>query len=72
MAVPGSHTHARSFVQYCRGVQRDVRALRAKALAEDVQAPLGLLMPRRSHASTTANARCGWLCLANRVLEYLV
>ncbi|GIV99042.1 MAG: hypothetical protein KatS3mg058_0446 [Roseiflexus sp.] len=32
-----TNTLARSFVPYCRG------ALRAKALAEDVQVPLGLL-----------------------------
>ncbi len=34
--------YARSFVPYCRGAQRDAGALRAEALAEDVQAPLGL------------------------------
>ena len=38
-----TNTLARSFVPYCRGALRDAGALRAKALAEDVQAPLGLL-----------------------------
>ncbi len=32
---------------YCRGALRDAGALRAKALAEDMKAPPGLLMPLR-------------------------
>ena len=47
-AGAGSDTHERSFVPYCRGAQQDARALRAKALAEDLKAPLGLLMPMRN------------------------
>ena len=47
-------------------------ALRAKALAEHVQALLGLLAPRRNQASTTATAHCGLWRLANETLEHLV
>ncbi len=48
-------------------------ALRAEALAEDMEALVGLLMPgRNSVHNTTAGARCESLCLANRAREHLV
>ena len=72
----------------CAIIYNIAEALRANALAENafrlcslhavrrrsshVQAPLGLLMPGRSHASTTANARCGSLRRANLAPEHQV
>ncbi|WP_288090179.1 hypothetical protein [Roseiflexus sp.] len=35
-----------------------------------MKAPLGLLMPLRSHASTAAGARCGSLRRENRAREH--
>ncbi len=49
----------------CRGVQQSAGALRAKALAEDLKAPLGLLANTQSASTTCLPVRVDRCALHN-------